>query len=69
MEGVILVVTRENCEALIGKNVRVIVSDSKEEEEKGVTEATNASEETLGPAAVKETSGVLCTSFLRPYMS
>ena len=50
MEGVILVVTRENCEALIGKNVRVIVSDSKEEE--------NASEKTPGSAAVEKTSEV-----------
>ena len=45
MEELVLVVTRENCEALIGKNVRLIVSDSKEEESdgKGDTAAKNAS--------------------------
>ena len=43
MEELVLVVTRENCEALIGKNVRLIVSDSKEEEKDDDTAAKNAS--------------------------
>ena len=59
MEEVVLVVTRENCETLIGKNVRVIVSDSKEEEEEGDTAAKNASEKTrIGASAVGKTSDV-----------
>ena len=38
MEEVVLTVTRENCETLIGKNVRAIASDaSKEEVPKEVT--------------------------------
>ena len=54
MEEVLLAVTRENCETLIGKNVRVIVSaDSKEKREgdaaaadKKVSEETSAEEKT-----------------------
>ena len=63
MEEVVLVVTRENCETLIGKNVRVIVSDSKEEE--GDTAAKNASEKTrIGASAEGKTSDVFfCTLF------
>ena len=37
MEEVVLTVTRENCETLIGKNVRVIASDASEEVPKEVT--------------------------------
>ena len=37
MEEVVLTVTRENCETLIGKNVRVIASDASKEVPKEVT--------------------------------